>query len=442
MWDQEQRRRYSRLQTNGRAQRYSPMMPEGALIRQLTRRDAVVVGAGSMIGAGVFTAWTPATAAAGTGALIGLVIAGAVAMCNATSSAQLAARHPESGGTYLYGRVRLNPLAGFVAGWGFVIGKLASSAAVALTIGAYLWPEQMRAVAITAVVVVTAINIGGLSRTAKVTRWLLVISVTTISLAVISGWAGSDTWFSGPDLQWELGETSGLYGVLQSAGFMFFAFAGYARIATLGEEVIDPATTIPYAIPRALTMVLGIYVIVGISLMAVLGPSQIAATESPVRAMLATGPLAWAAPILQAGVAIAAAGVLLNLVPGISRTMLAMARHGDLPRSFAQIHVRRSLPLRAELTVVAVIILLILMMDLRGAIGFSGVAILTYYAITNAAALKLSTDERRWSPVVAIIGLIGCVVLAVTLPISQFLIAVVVGVAGLIWRQLLQRHPR
>lgn len=417
-------------------------MPAGALIRQLTRRDAVVVGAGSMIGAGVFTAWTPAMTTAGSGALIGLVIAGVVAMCNATSSAQLAARHPESGGTYLYGRVRLNPLWGFVAGWGFVIGKLASSAAVALTIGAYLWPSQMRAVAIAAVVIVTTINIGGLSRTAKVTRWLLAISTATIALALISGWTGPDRWMSGPDVRWEFGETGGLYAVLQSAGFMFFAFAGYARIATLGEEVIDPATTIPYAIPRALSMVLGIYLVLGVTLVAILGPDQIAANASPVRTLLMSGPLAWAAPILQAGVAIAAAGVLLNLVPGISRTMLAMARHGDLPRGFAHIDPRRSLPLRAELTVAVVIIIVVSIMDIRGAIGFSGVAILTYYAITNAAALKLQASERRWSPVIAVIGLVGCVVLAVTLPITQFVIALGIGMIGVIWRQVLQRHHK
>jgi basic amino acid/polyamine antiporter, APA family len=418
------------------------MMPEGALIRQLTRRDAVVVGAGSMIGAGVFTAWTPAVGAAGSGALIGLVIAGVVAMCNATSSAQLAARHPESGGTYLYGRARLNPLAGFVAGWGFVIGKLASSAAVALTIGAYVWPEQIRAVAVAAVVIVTAINIGGLSRTARVTRWLLVISLTTIALAVVSGWAGSDRWSTPSEIGWGLTETGGMYGILQSAGFMFFAFAGYARIATLGEEVIDPATTIPYAVPRALSMVLGTYLIVGVSVMMVLGPTQIAGSVSPVRDMLLAGPLAWAAPILQAGVAIAAAGVLLNLVPGISRTMLAMARNGDLPRTLGHIDAQRSLPLRAELTVAAVIIIAIMITDLRGAIGFSGVAILTYYAITNAAALKLSADERRWPPAIAVLGLIGCVVLAVTLPVTQFLIALGVGVIGIVGRQVFGRPRR
>jgi APA family basic amino acid/polyamine antiporter len=399
-----------------------------------------------MVGAGVFTAWTPAMGAAGAAALIGLVIAGAVALCNATSSAQLAALHPESGGTYLYGRIRLNPLWGFVAGWGFVMGKLASSAAVALTIGAYLWPQHMRLVAIAAVVIVTAVNIGGLSRTARVTRWLLGISLMTILVAVISGWLSGERWISSEDLNWGIGPEiqwaaapSGIYGVLQSAGFMFFAFAGYARIATLGEEVIDPSRTIPYAIPRALLMVLGIYLVVGVSLLLVIGPDQIAATSAPMGVLLDNGPLAPLAPVLQVGVAIAAAGVLLNLVPGISRTMLAMARHGDLPRGFAHINPHRSLPLRAELTVAAVTIGLISLMDLRGAIGFSGVAILTYYAITNAAALTLSPTERRWPRWIPILGVLGCTVLALTLPVTQFLIALGVGGVGLIWRQVLQR---
>lgn len=420
-------------------------MNGGVLQRQLNRRDAVVVGAGSMIGAGVFTAWSPAMGAAGGAALIGLVIAGVVALCNATSSAQLAALHPESGGTYLYGRVRLNPLWGFVAGWGFVIGKLASSAAVALTIGAYLWPQQMRPVAIAAVVIVTAVNIGGLSRTAYVTRWLLGISLTTILVALISGWISNEKWINGDGLNWGFGSAmdwagtpGGIYGILQSAGFMFFAFAGYARIATLGEEVIDPARTIPYAIPRALLMVLGIYLLVGVSLLMVMGPEQIAATSAPIRVLLETGPFAALAPAIHIGVAVAAAGVLLNLVPGISRTMLAMARHGDLPRGFAYIDPRRSLPLRAELTVAATTIGLISVMDLRGAIGFSGVAILTYYAITNAAALKLSPIERRWPRWIPVFGVLGCTVLAVTLPVTQFVIALVVGAVGLIWRQILQ----
>lgn len=416
-------------------------MPEGRLQRQLSARDAVVVGAGSMVGAGVFTAWSPAVAVAGHAALAGLAIAGVIAMCNAMSSAQLAARHPESGGTYVYGRARLSPLWGFAAGWGFVIGKLASSAAVALTIGTYLAPGNVQMVAIASVLIVTAVNIGGLSRTAHVTRWLLGLALTTLAMALVSGWwsIGEATPVPTDGISdGIMGASAGPLAIAQSAGFLFFAFAGYARIATLGEEVVDPARTIPYAVPRALAAVLGLYVVVGVSLILVLGPEQVAATNAPVRALLERGPGAVLTPVLQVGVALAAAGVLLNLIPGISRTMLAMARHHDLPRVLAHIHPGRNLPLRAELTVAALVIGIVAITDLRGAIGFSGVAILTYYAITNASALKLAASERRWPRAVAWLGLVGCAALAVTLPVMNVLVALGVFAIGISLRSILR----
>ena len=114
------------------------------LRRALGTRDAVVIGMGSMIGAGVFTAIGPAAAAAGDWLMLGLAIAGLVALCNAMSSAWLAALYPESGGTYVYARRRLGHFWGFLAGWAFVVGKLASCAAMAFTIGVYLWPAQAR----------------------------------------------------------------------------------------------------------------------------------------------------------------------------------------------------------------------------------------------------------------------------------------------------------
>ena len=106
-------------------------MTSPALQRRLGLGDAVFIGLGSMVGAGVFAVWAPAADAAGTGLLIGLAIAAIVAFGNATSSAQLAAAYPTSGGTYAYGRAELGPWWGFVAGWGFVIGKIASCAAMA-----------------------------------------------------------------------------------------------------------------------------------------------------------------------------------------------------------------------------------------------------------------------------------------------------------------------
>src|SRR5687767_1125012 len=204
-----------------------------------------------MVGAGVFAVWGPAADAAGTGLLIGLVIAGAMAFCNATSSAQLAALYPESGGTYVFGRKRLGPGWGHVAGWGFVVGKTASCSAMALTVGAYLWPDEQRLVAVLAVVGITAVNLGGLSRTAAVTRVLLAIALAALAVVIASGWTAE-----GASLDRLTPVDGGVLDILRSAAFIFFAFAGYARIATMGEEVRDPAVVIPKAIPRALGGVL------------------------------------------------------------------------------------------------------------------------------------------------------------------------------------------
>ena len=212
------------------------MTPDGTLRRQLGLGDAVVIGAGSMIGAGVFAAWAPAAAAAGTGLIVGLVIAGAVAFCNATSSAQLAAVHPESGGTYVYGRRQLGPFWGHLAGFGFVVGKTASCAAMAITVGAYLAPGNERVVAVAAVGLIVAVNLGGLTRTVAVTKVLLVVSAVALVAVVVSGWSSD-----GADIGRLTPIEGDLAGILQSAGFLFFAFAGYARIARGGSWLNFPA---------------------------------------------------------------------------------------------------------------------------------------------------------------------------------------------------------
>jgi basic amino acid/polyamine antiporter, APA family len=406
----------------------------GTLQRRLGVSDAVVIGAGSMIGAGVFAAWSPAADAAGTGLVIGLVIAGVVAFCNAASSAQLAAIHPESGGTYVYGRRQLGPFWGHLAGWGFVVGKTASCAAMALTVGAYLWPEQDRAVAVAAVALITAVNIGGLTRTVAVTKMLLVVSLGALAAVVIAGWT-SPTATIGRITPID----AGVHDVLQSAGFLFFAFAGYARIATLGEEVKDPATTIPRAIPLALSAVLAVYAVVAVTALAVVPAGALAATSAPLQLVVDAGRLDGLGPIVDVGAGIAALGVLLNLIPGVSRTTLAMARERELPHWFAHVDERRSLPLRAELTVAAVVIALVVVLDLRSAIAISGVAILTYYAITNASSLTLRADQRRWPAAIAVVGLIGCITLVAALPPAAILTGVVTLALGAVVRLLTPR---
>ena len=388
------------------------------LARRLGVPDAVVIGLGSMLGAGVFVVFAPAASAAGgTGLLVALALAGFVAFCNATSSARLAARYPESGGTYVYGRERLHPLAGFLAGWGFVVGKTASCAAMALTVGAYLWPGRARLVAVLAVVAVTAVNLRGIGKTATATRILVAVVLTVLAVVAVTGapQVTVDRLTASADV--------GAHGVLTAAGLLFFAFAGYARIATLGEEVRDPGRTIPRAVPLALGAVLAIYLTLAVVALGVLGTDPLAASPAPlVDVMTAAGHpgLAW---LVRAGATVAVTGVLLSLLAGVGRTTLAMARRRDLPGALAAVHPRHRVPHRAELAVAAVVIVVVALADVRGAIGFSSCTVLVYYAITNAAALTLDRDPARKLPVraLAALGLAGCLLLAVNLPLPSVL---------------------
>lgn len=286
-----------------------------------------------MIGAGVFAAFTPAAQAAGSGLLVGLVVAALVAFCNATSSAQLAAVYPISGGTYAYGRARLGPWWGFVAGWSFVIGKTASCAAMALTFAAYAAPEGWeKPVAVVAVLGLAAVNYRGVTRTAALTR--VIVVVVLLSLAVVVA-AGAST---GLDSLARVIEPDGLvsggwYGILQSAGLLFFAFAGYARIATMGEEVRDPERTIPRAIVLALGITVLLYAAIALIVLGTLGAQGVAASTTPLADTVRESGWAWAAPVVRIGAAAASLGALLALIAGIGRTSLAMAREGDLPSS-------------------------------------------------------------------------------------------------------------
>ncbi|MGC4762657.1 APC family permease [Micromonospora sp. DT46] len=408
------------------------------LARRLGVRDAVVIGLGSMLGAGVFVVFAPAAAAAGgAGLLAALVLAGFIAFCNATSSARLAARYPESGGTYVYGRERLGPFAGFLAGWGFVAGKTASCAAMALTIGAYLWPGQARLVAVGAVAAVTAVNLRGIGRTATATKVLVGVVLAVLALVAVAGAAGGDVSL---DRLGDLG--GGGRGVLTAAGLLFFAFAGYARIATLGEEVRDPARTIPRAVPLALGVVLAVYLVLAVVTVGVLGADRLAGSAAPLADVVTAAGLPGLAWLVRAGATVAVTGVLLSLLAGVGRTALAMARRRDLPGALAAVHPVHRVPHRAELAVAAVVVAIVLLGDVRGAIGFSSCTVLVYYAITNAAALTLGRDPGRRLPVraLAVLGLAGCLLLAVNLPPASVLAGVAVLAVGALWYALRPRR--
>ena len=410
------------------------------LQRRLGTFDATAIGLGSMLGAGVFVVFAPAAGLAGSFLVLAVVVAGVVAYCNAVASAALAAKYPTSGGTYVYGRKQLGEWPGFIAGWGFVTGKTASCAAMALTFGSYVAPDYAVPVAVAAVVALTGVNLLGITRTALLTRILLCMVLATLVFVAIAAVLGPHPAAGTAGTQ-----SGGLAGVLPAAGLMFFAFAGYARIATLGEEVRNPERAIPRAILAALAAAFAIYLLLAVLLLGHLG-RRLSTSGTPLLDAVLDSRLAPAAPLVQAGAAAACLGALLALITGVGRTTLAMARERDLPGPLARVGGTHTVPFVAELAVAAVVILLLVTTNVMTVVGFSSFGVLVYYAVANAAAYTLAGHPNyapRWLNAV---GFAGCVVLAFTLPAAPVLTMAAVIAAGVAGRWLVlrvrQHQPR
>jgi len=417
------------------------------LQRRLGVVDSTAIGLGSMLGAGVFVVFSPAAALAGPLLTLAVAVAGVIAYCNAVASAQLAARYPASGGTYVYGRRQLGEWPGFIAGWGFVTGKTASCAAMALTFGHYVAPAYATPLAIGAVVVLTGVNLLGITRTALLTRILLAVVLATLAFVAVASLLGPHPE-GAPGAAGELAALAapttpgGGWGVLPAAGLMFFAFAGYARIATLGEEVKDPAHTIPRAILAALAGAFVIYLGLAVLLQWHLPPQTLAGSTAPLLDAVEDSRLSAGAPFVQAGAAAACLGALLALIAGVGRTTLAMARERDLPAPLARVGGAHTVPLVAELAVAAVVIILLLTRDVLTVVGFSSFGVLIYYAVANAAAFTLPGrpwHAPRW---LNVLGFLGCLVLAVTLPPASMLVMAGVLAVGAAGRFLIVRRRR
>ena len=378
-----------------------------------------------MIGAGVFVVFAPATAAAGNRLFLALGIAAAVALCNAMSSARLAALYPESGGTYVYGRERLGPLWGYLAGWTFVVGKIASCAAMALVIGYYAWPDHAHVIAILAVLAVTGINYTGIQKSTIAA--FVIVSITLLVLTAVVVASVARPAHTGD----AIGATS-VHGVLQASGLLFFAFAGYARLATLGEEVREPRRTIPRAVVASLVITVGVYAVLAAALLRTLGEARLAGSLAPLTEAVKAAGASGLEPVIRIGAVVAAVGALLSLVLGVSRTVLAMARDGYLPRRLNAIHPRYSVPHRAEVAVGLIVAALASSVDLRHAIGFSSFLVLAYYFIANASAWTLRPSPA--TRVIPLLGMSGCLLLAFSLPTASLAAGATVLALGLaIW---------
>jgi APA family basic amino acid/polyamine antiporter len=381
-----------------------------ALHRRLGLGGAVAIGLAAMLGTGVFAAWTPALRWAGPYLLVSLAASAAVAGLNAWSTAALARVIPEAGGAYAYGRSLLGRPAGLVAGIAFVVGKVASSGAAALTVGAYAWPGHEKPVALAAIAAMLLLDLRGVTRTALASAVSAAVVIVVLAALV----AQSESYDAAAGALVAPQDPGPLH-VVAASGLLFVAFAGYARVATLGEEVREPRRTLPLAIGVALGVVLVAYAAIGLAVLHVLGPLPVdarsAAPLEQLAGLVAGDGLALA---VRLAALVAAGGALLSLLAGVGRTLFAMGRAGDAPSRLASVSAS-GVPHTAQLVAALGAVGVALFGGIAAALALSGVSVLAYYGVAHLAALRLPADQGRPPAAVPLLGLLGCTAVALSL---------------------------
>jgi APA family basic amino acid/polyamine antiporter len=407
------------------------------LLRSLTLKDAVGVGLGAIIGAGIFVVTGIAAGVSGPAFLVGLLIAGIIATFNALSSAQLAAKYPRSGGTYEYGYILINPAFGFSAGWMFLVSKLAGAGFVAIGFGSYFYQvmpvASPIAFSVLAVIFLTAANYFGIKKAGVLN--LVIVTITLLSLIYFAFSGISEVNFE----NFKPFAPFGISGIAEAAALLFFAFTGYGRIATLAEEVVNPKKTIPKAIIVTIVTAILLYSVISLVAIGVIGTETMAESTSPLQVAADALNSPAISSIITIGASTAMLGVLLSQILGISRVMLAMGRRSDLPPFFKRIHKRYRVPHIGILITGFIILLLTLIGSFEFIVRAATFTILLYYSITNIAAIKQPKKDRMYGRLIPILGLIGCLAMSVSLPLIVIFSGIGLLLAGFVMRFLFHK---
>ncbi len=401
-------------------------------MRALTLKDAVGVGLGAIIGAGIFVVTGVAAGVAGPAFIIGLLVAGCIAAFNGLCSAQLAAVYPQSGGTYEYGYRLLNPALGFSAGWMFLISKLSAAGVVAMGFGNYFYQVvpvgSPGLLSVSAVMLLTAANYVGIKKAGMLNLAIVFFTLVSLLYLIVSGLPAIDAANFKPFAPF------GVAGIAESAALLFFAFTGYARIATLAEEVKEPAKTIPRAVVITIATAILLYTAVAVVAVGVVGADRMAASNSPLQEVAEALVSPALGTVVTHGASAAMLGVLLSQILGISRMLLAMGRRHDLPPVFQKIHKNHRVPHVGILLTGLIILALTVLGSLEFILRAATFTILLYYSITNIAALKQPASEQIYSRLIPVLGLAGCMAMALALPAATIFGGLVLLAAGFLAR--------
>lgn len=439
------------------AQPTSPDQPAApptpnALARVVGVPGAVFMGLGSIVGTGIFVSIGIAAGVTGPSVVLAAAIGAVVATFNGLSSAQLAASHPVSGGTYEYGYRYLSPALGFTAGWMFLCAKAASAATAALGLAGYVLTSlgvhadlARVGLGLAVVLVLTLVVASGLQRSSRTNAAIVSLTLAVLGVFVV---AGARTAIANAPLHFTPflpTDGDGLVALLHGTALMFVAYTGYGRVATLGEEIRDPARSIPRAIVATLVATMVLYVSVVAVAVGAAGAAGLAEATRSAAAPLEVVARTFSVPgidwLVALGAITAMAGVLLNLLLGLSRVMLAMGRRRDLPQWLAHVDERTSSPRRAVIVTGVIIAGLVVIGSVETTWSFSAFTVLVYYALTNLSALRLPAAQRRLPRIIPALGLVSCLGLAFWVDPAIWVTGLALIALGLVWH-FLARRPR
>ena len=385
-------------------------MKENNFSRTLTKRNSLYLGLSSMIGAGLFYNLAPTSKISSYSTILGLLLASTLAFANASSSAQLASLYPQTGGTYLYANKVLGKLPGNIAGIVFILGKTVSCVAIALTLGNYISPIYGKELGVGLSVIVFLIGYKGITKTAALARWFVLIVISILVFFCIAILMTPSTNIAIPLL-----EGFSASNLFLSAAIWFFAFTGYSRLATYGEEIKNPETIIPSSILTGLGITVTIYLFVNWLSLAIIGPEVVANSNTPLLVAMDVSVMSDFSFLIVFASTIATASVFLALLPAISRIYVAMSRDGILPNMFSKIHNKNNSAYVSELFVLLTVIVGIYTINITNAIKLSAFFILIYYSLTNLSVINLEKNQRLYSVSIAYYGLLMCMVLGFSL---------------------------
>ena len=385
-------------------------MKENNFSRTLTKRNSLYLGLSSMIGAGLFYNLAPTSKISSYSTILGLILASTLAFANASSSAQLASLYPQTGGTYLYANKVLGKLPGNIAGIVFILGKTVSCVAIALTLGNYISPIYGKELGVGLSVIVFLIGYKGITKTAALARWFVLIVVSILAFFCIAILMTSSTNIAIPLL-----EGFSASNLFLSAAIWFFAFTGYSRLATYGEEIKNPETIIPSSILTGLGITVTIYLFVNWLSLAIIGPEVVANSNTPLLVAMDVSVMSDFSFLIVFASTIATASVFLALLPAISRIYVAMSRDGILPNMFSKIHNKNNSAYVSELFVLLTVVVGIYTINITNAIKLSAFFILIYYSLTNLSVINLEKNQRLYPVSIAYYGLLMCMVLGFSL---------------------------